>query len=115
MYSLRSDIGNASTNSGEPTTALAKDLGSCNVSDLFSVTTTCCTSWFRDCASAYFKDPDKPPNSTQAIVIGMKRKFRRRVEDCELLTQRTLRRVFSWMIPIATPVSPHHSELPASQ
>src|SRR4051812_19351010 len=96
-------MGNASTNSGEPTTALAKDLESCNVRDLFSVTTTCCTSWFRDCASAYFKGPDKAPNSTPAIVTGMKSKFRRRVEDRELLTQWTIRRAFSLIMPIATP------------
>src|SRR5215212_234531 len=103
MYSLRSDIGSASTNSGEPTAALANDLGSCNVRDLFSVTTICRTSSFRDCASAYFTGPDPPPNSTHAIVNGRRSKVRQRVERCELLTDHTIRQMLLWLLRIAGP------------
>src|SRR5438128_2090458 len=64
MYSVRSDIGSASTISGDPTTALANGFSIRRVRDLLTVTTMCRTaplSSFCGCARACCRGPGATP------------------------------------------------------
>src|SRR5262245_24675478 len=81
MYSVRSDIGSASTISGDPTTALANGFSIRKVRDLLTVTTICRTaplSSFCGCACACCRGPGPTPSSAQAMITGAKSKCRRR-------------------------------------
>src|SRR6516225_597324 len=80
MYSVRSDIGSASTISGDPTTALANGFSIRKVRDLFTVTTICRTAPLSSygCAWARWRGPDPTPSSAEAMITGTKSKYRAR-------------------------------------
>src|SRR5262249_8710413 len=114
MYSVRSDIGRASTISADPTTALANGFSSRKVRDLLTVTTICRTgplSSFCDCAWACWRGPGPIPSSAEAMITGTKSKCRSRKPH---IRRRAIRRLSPWLLRITVPpyISPslgsHH-------
>ena len=112
MYSVRSDIGSASTISGDPTTALANGFSIRKVRDLLIVTTICRTalsSLSRDCACACGRGPSPTPSSAQAIISGTKSRFRSRAGPKQI-TRRAIRRLSPCLLIVVPPsISPFSS------
>src|SRR5262245_12681389 len=105
MYSVRSDIGSASTISDDPTTALANGLSSRKVRDLLTVTTICRTgplSSFWGCARACCRGPGPTPSTAVAMITGTKRKRRSRKHHAR---RRAIRRLSPSLLRITVPPS----------